>query len=441
MHIGPYKVMGRLGRGGMGGVYKVLREDLGRIMALKVLQPREILADILGAEEVRSRFVSEAKVMAARDHRNIAAVWDLGEAQDCLYMAMEYFCMNLGTLIGESYIVEEPSRSLPPLAALDYTRQTLEGLACLHRAGIVHRDIKPFNLMLSEDGCIKIIDLGLSKVRGEVRPTPRGLKVGSPYYSAPEQENDPERVDARADLYSVGVLLHRLMTGLLPEQSGCPARHPLLNDVWRGFFCHALASNAGDRFADAWSMIDALAELEEDWHARQEAECVLEEASSQVAAEAAPNLRHTPLRTGVRPAAPFDFLDPLFRPKHYWSGDFVSHPMGVLDRSSTLIWRERISHFPMTWNEAGPYLDELNQQHREHTTWRLPTVEELATLLRPKVRIEDFCSPAWFDQEKAWLWTADRRSYTTAWFVDVAHGAVLWQDFTCHFHVLAVCDP
>ena len=105
MHIGPYKVLGRLGRGGMGSVYKVLREDLGRIMALKVLQPREILETILGAEEVRSRFIHEARVMAARDHRNVAAIWDLGDTGDTLFMAMEYYCMNLGTLIGESYIV------------------------------------------------------------------------------------------------------------------------------------------------------------------------------------------------------------------------------------------------------------------------------------------------------------------------------------------------
>jgi serine/threonine-protein kinase len=188
-------------------------------------------------------------------------------------------------------------------------------------------------------------------------------------------------------------------------------------------------------------MIDALAELEEDWHARQAAECHLEEAHSQAAGETMPNLRHTPLRTGVRQAAPFEFLDPLFRPKNYWTSDFVAHPMGILDRSSSLVWRKRISRYPMTWNEAGPFLDELNQQHREHASWRLPTVEELATLLRPKVRIEDFCSPTWFDQGKAWLWTADRRSYTTAWFVDVAHGAVLWQDFTCHFHVMAVRNP
>ncbi|MGD8646449.1 MAG: serine/threonine-protein kinase, partial [Desulfobacterales bacterium] len=240
MHIGPYKVLGRLGRGGMGSVYKVLREDLGRIMALKVLQPREILETILGAEELRSRFIHEARAMAARDHRNVAAVWDLGDTGDTLFMAMEYYCMNLGTLIGESYIVENPSRSLPPLTALDYTRQTLAGLACLHRAGIIHRDIKPFNLMLTGDGCIKIIDLGLSKVRGEVRPTPRSLKVGSPYYAAPEQESNPEAVDNRADLYSVGVLLHRLATGLLPGEDGRPVEHPLLSKIWQDFFCRAL---------------------------------------------------------------------------------------------------------------------------------------------------------------------------------------------------------
>lgn len=438
MHIGPYKVLGRLGRGGMGSVYKVLREDLGRIMALKVLQPQEILETILGAEELRSRFIHEARVMAARDHRNVAAVWDLGDTGDTLFMAMEYYCMNLGTLIGESYIVEKPSRSLPPLTALDYTRQTLAGLACLHQAGIIHRDIKPFNLMLTGDGCIKIIDLGLSKVRGEVRPTPRALKVGSPYYAAPEQETNPEEVDGRADLYSVGVLLHRLATGLLPQEGGRPVEHPLLSRIWQDFFCRALAAGAQDRFADVWLMAEALDELERDWLSRQEAGCMLEEAKDAVAVPGPSDLRHQAIKTGVRDKAPFDFLDSLFRPETYRINDFSFLPAGVFDRSSGLTWASLISHLPMAWHETGEYLAALNRENHDSAAWRLPTVEELATLLHPKERIEDFCSPAWFDQNKPWLWTSDRRSFTSAWFVDVANGAVMWQDLTCRFYVLAV---
>jgi serine/threonine-protein kinase len=425
----------------MGSVYKAQREDLRRIVALKVLQPRQILETMLGRQEIRSRFFQEARIMATRDHRNIAAVWDLGEADDTPYMAMEYFCMNLGTLIGESSIIEAPSRSLPPLTALDYTRQTLEGLACLHQAGIVHRDIKPFNLMLTGDGCIKIIDLGLSKVRGERRSTPRGLKVGSPYYAAPEQEGNPEKADVRADLYAAGVLLHRLMTGLLPEKDLALADHPLLSDTWRKFFQRALTHDPHERFDNAWRMADALDDLERDWLSRQEAECILKDIPLAESPANPSRLRHTPIRTGVRDRAPFATLDDLFQPKVYWLNDFAVLPTGVFDRSSKLTWRARISRLPMAWDETGAYLADLNRDRKGKRPWRLPTVEELVTLLCPKKSIEDFCSPAWFDQNKPWLWTSDRRSFISAWFVDVASGAVGWQDFTCRFHVLAVASP
>lgn len=430
--------MGRLGRGQMGAVYKVMLEDLGKIMALKVLQPDDLLENLMGTEIIRRVFLSEARLMATHIHENIAAVWDLGEHEGLLYMAMEYFSMNIGTLIGESYIVEQPSRPLPPPIALDYTKQTLEGLTCLHHAGIVHRDIKPFNLMLTNSGCVKIIDLGLSKVRGEVIPSPKGLKVGSPYYASPEQEMSPETDDVRMDLYSAGVLLYRMVTGRLPEESGSPLDHPLLSRPWQTFFKKALAHKPKNRFNSAWEMIDGVKELEAEWHARKEAECVLEEIEKPDAGKALQPLRSRPIKTGVKTKTPFKGLDPLFQPRAYVDNRFIPKPDGMMDTATGLLWRKRISRLPMYWTAASSYLDRINKGRPHDSCWRLPTVEELTTLLRPKERIQDFCSPAWFDQEKPWIWTADRRSYVTAWFVDVVNGAVMYQDFTSRFHVLAV---
>jgi serine/threonine-protein kinase len=211
-----------------------------------------------------------------------------------------------------------------------------------------------------------------------------------------------------------------------------------LSKIWQDFFCRALAVDAQDRFADVWPMSEALDELEGDWLSRQEAGCMLEEPKDAIAVPGPSDLRRQAIKTGVRDKAPFDFLDSLFRPETYRTNDFSFLSAGVFDRSSGLTWASLISYLPMAWHETDEYLAALNRENHNSPAWRLPTVEELATLLHPKERIEDFCSPAWFDQNKPWLWTADRRSFTSAWFVDVANGAVMWQDLTCRFYVLAV---
>lgn len=428
MDIGAYTVLGRLGRGGMGGVYKVRHRALGRIMALKRLEPHELLLDLLGADEIRRRFVHEARLMAACEHRNVASVWDLRDAGPDLFMVLEYLCMNLGTLIGESAVVEAPSRPVAPGKALDFVRQTLDGLDFLHRRGIVHRDVKPFNLMLGSDGTIKIIDLGLSSVHGEKLSTPRGLKIGSPYYAAPEQERLPDQAGPRADLYSVGVVLHRLVRGLLPEPGRAHAS-AVLSTAWADFFGQALAVRPEDRFADAKTMRLALDGLARDLDARRDPECVWREPSD------ARRPRAVALRTGVRPAQPFSFLTPLFQPRAFHAPDLTPVTDGWLDRTTGLVWGG-ISALPLTWDEAVE--DTARQARATSQAWRLPTVEEMVTLLEPDTTLDRFCPNGQFGGEHLWLWTGDRRAFTSAWFVDVVSRAVLAQDMTCRFHVRPV---
>jgi len=220
--IGKYVIRGHLGRGASATVYKARLPVVDRLVAVKVLTPDETLLALLGEAELRSRFTAEARLLAAIEHPRLAAVLDYDlDAHGRPFYVMNYFCQNLGTLLGETYVADRPSRIVPVERAVRYALQILDGLSRLHDAGYLHRDVKPFNVMLDAEDQVKLIDLGLSTLRGEVRPGPKNLKVGTPFYSAPEQEEDPAAADERADLYGPGPNLvahaHRPPAGRAPR--------------------------------------------------------------------------------------------------------------------------------------------------------------------------------------------------------------------------------
>jgi serine/threonine-protein kinase len=191
----------------------------------------------MGEDAIRNLFISEAITMSNLRHPHIVEVWNLDETEDGkLFYVMDYYFNNLGIMIGESYITEAPSRIIKLDKAIKYIRQILLGLACLHHFDIVHRDIKPFNILVTDLDTIKICDFGLSKLRGEDFKGPENLKVGSPWYAAPEQEAHPDNVDRRADIYSVGIMLYRMLTGELPaENYEKPSKiNDDLNHTWDG---------------------------------------------------------------------------------------------------------------------------------------------------------------------------------------------------------------
>ncbi|WP_207260799.1 protein kinase [Desulfovibrio sp. Huiquan2017] len=459
MRIGRYEIRGLLGRGGMGAVYKAAMPVTGRIVALKVLRPAEIMEELVGEDALRAMFLKEASAMASISHPNVAAILDVDAGSDGPdgrpappHFTMEYFCGNLGALMGESYEVERPSRRLGVETSLAVARGMLRGLDRLHYEGIIHRDVKPFNVMLAEDlggpGTVKLIDFGLSKLRGEPTVRHKGMVVGSPYYAAPEQEADPEAADERSDRYSVGVTLYRMLTGRLPEgpadgKGMRPVRevHADLDRSWDEFFAMALARDPADRFPDGPAMLDALDDLEARWRARREAACAAPDLLAEPEiSETCPRPRSVPLKAGLKEGRAAFGLDELWRPACYAHGEFVDRGDGtVAERTTGLVWERYGSRYPLTWGRANAHVTRLNKNaFAGRTDWRLPTVAELATLFTGRTEPGEFCQEPAFDPLKARLWSADRKAFTAAWYVDAELGFVWWQDLTCRFFARAV---
>lgn len=449
--IGKYKICGLLGRGGMGKVYKVELPVTGNIAALKLLDPNPLLLDLMGAGAIRKLFVSEAVTMASLRHPNIVQIWDYDDTQDKPFYTMDYYCNNLGIIIGETYKTERPSRIIKVDRAIEYTRQTLSGLARLHYAGIIHRDIKPYNILLSDDDIAKICDFGLSKLRGEAFTGPSNLNVGSPWYAAPEQETDPDRVDFSADIYSVGIMLHRMVTGNLPtKEFQTPSTfNPDLDEKWDTFIKKAISPKARDRFVNAEEMLNALDELHQHWKNKIEKTCRLpgehsagrKRPKSQNSAKTV-RLRKKPVKIRPRQAKTHFSTDHLWRPLNFIQNEFnIYNKDTVADTATGLLWQHAGTNYPMNWDQARLYIEKLNETlFADRSSWRLPTVDELMSILTETPHGEAFCIEPVFDQKQKWLWSSDRRSFTAAWYVSVELGFVAWQDFTGYCHVKAVCE-
>ena len=207
--IGSYEVLGIIGRGGMATVYKAIQPSLHRIVAIKVL-PRKYLEDPVFVE----RFNREAQAVAMMNHPNIVQIIDKDRDGDLQFFVMEYVPgVSLQTLLGK--------RRLTLGETLNIAKEVGKGLQCAHRSGIVHRDLNPRNILLSEDlTTVKIADFGISRVEALSREsgtlTTAQTSLGTLYYYAPEQAENPTKVDHRADIYSLGVVCYEMLTGKVP---------------------------------------------------------------------------------------------------------------------------------------------------------------------------------------------------------------------------------
>ena len=198
-----YEIQSLIAVGGMGAVYRAVQISLDRLVAIKIL-PTELGSDT----QFRTQFETEAKAMALLNHPNLAGVYDFGSVDGILYIVMEF-------VEGESLYHYAYGKYLEPEDAIRFTKAICLGLQHAHENGVLHRDIKPSNILLDSHGQPKVVDFGLAQGIRQGRGKDEEI-FGTPHYTAPEVLRPHGVVDARADLFSVGVILHELLTGRMP---------------------------------------------------------------------------------------------------------------------------------------------------------------------------------------------------------------------------------
>jgi eukaryotic-like serine/threonine-protein kinase len=351
---GRYRIDAVVGRGGMGAVYQAVDERLGRSVAVKVVGI--VASDPAEHARLHARFQREARAAAALHHPNVAAVHDFGSDEET---GLDYLVMEL--LRGEDLAVRLASAGAPPLPeALSILRQAARGLAAGHRAGMVHRDVKPGNLFLEEGDApgeprVRVLDFGIAQVPADegtvLQLTEFGRSPFSPAYASPEQFRGDGRVSPASDVFSLAAVGYHLVTGvraftasepsrmsaeLADSVRALPERAPDLPDPIREVLLRALALRPAERFRDAAEMAEALGERVGD------------------RAAAGSTSAHRPASGPLPAAAPDDDETRLFEPtppRRPWRTPVpppASEPLAIAERSRAVPARGRVGRFLRT---------------------------------------------------------------------------------------------
>ncbi len=270
--LGQYEIKAEVGRGGMATVYRGYQASLNRAVAVKVLA-----GELARDPDFRQRFQREAHAVAQLAHPHILAVYDFGEdpATGVVYLVTQF--VDGGTLAGRMGGPQtggpQTGGPMPPTEAARIAAQIARALAFAHAAGVIHRDIKPGNVLMTSDGHPLLSDFGIAKIMAETRMTRTGTSLGTPAYMSPEQAQGMP-VDHRSDIYALGVMLYEMLAGVLPFQADTPVallhqhvanpppplreRVPGIPRSLEKIVMRALSKNPDDRFATAGEFADAL---------------------------------------------------------------------------------------------------------------------------------------------------------------------------------------
>lgn len=210
LQLGNYKILTKIGKGGMGDIYKALQEPLNRIVALKVLPPQ-----LSRDKEFAKRFEIEAKAISLLQHQNIVSIYEYGDSNGLTYFAMQFVDgLDLGRRIAEKGV-------LTIAEIIDYAKQIGRALRYAHSCNIIHRDIKPGNVLIEKNGVVRLSDFGIAKIFSGTNITMTGSAVGTPEYMSPEQAQG-KKLDAQTDLYSLGVVIYEMLTRKPPFTGNNP---------------------------------------------------------------------------------------------------------------------------------------------------------------------------------------------------------------------------
>jgi len=266
MQIGRYTVARELGRGGMGIVYEATDPAIGRRLAIKVIN-LQFMTGEGEAQVLRERLFREARSAGALSHPGIVGVYDVGEDRAMAFIAMEFVD---GPSLQQ---IQRSSGKLEPADVVDMLAQVAAALDYAHRNGVVHRDIKPPNIMIHQGAQVKIADFGIAKITNAPKYTVTGMVMGTPAYMSPEQIEGRE-VDGRSDQFSLAVVAYELLTGMVPfqgktyvsmvhsivygERPSAQAANPLLPVTFDAVLARGMAARPGDRFANCAEFVAAL---------------------------------------------------------------------------------------------------------------------------------------------------------------------------------------